>query len=332
MVNPIIAEVTRGKLVESRHRGAFVITNHNGAVVCSAGDFTTAFFPRSAIKAFQCLPMIESGAAAQFGLNDEEIALCCSSHSGEPEHVRVARSLLAKAGISESCYECGAHMPSSTEAAYQLVRQGEQPQAIHNNCSGKHAGMLALAKHLGNPVEGYVNVDHPVQRSVADCLSRYCDVDVRAAPFGIDGCSVPTWALPMHKVALGFAKLGASEEPATRWIIKAARAHPFLIAGAKRFDTRAMQAVPRLYIKVGAEGVFCGCIPHAGLGFALKSDDGAMRGAEVAIASQLSQLSVWTEEEKLALRNLSCSTLTNWRKMEVGEIRVTQPSQIRVTE
>ncbi len=332
MPNPVIAEVTRGNIVESRHRGAFVVTNDDGAVISSAGDFTSAFYPRSAIKAFQCLPLIQSGAAAQFGLNDEEIALCCSSHSGEPAHVRVARSILAKAGISETCYECGTHMPSSTEAAYHLVRQGEQPQAIHNNCSGKHAGMLALAKHLGAPLEGYVKVDHPVQRAVADCLSRYCDVDVSAAPFGIDGCSVPTWALSMHKVALGFAKLAASEEPAPRWIIKAARAHPFLIAGTKRFDTRAMQAVPRLFIKVGAEGVFCGCIPHAGLGFALKSDDGAMRGAEVAIALQLSQLSVWTEEEKLALLSLSYSTLTNWRKIDVGEIRATQPSQIRVTE
>ena len=321
MPNPIIAEVTRGNLVESRHRGAFVITNHIGARVSSAGDFSSAFFPRSAIKAFQCLPLIERGGAARFGLSDEEIALCCSSHSGEPEHVRVARAILAKAGVAETCYECGAHMPTSTEAAYQLVRQGDTAQAIHNNCSGKHAGMLALAKHLGAPLEGYVKVDHPVQRAVAECLSRYCDVDVSAAPFGIDGCSVPSWALPMDKVALAFARLGASHEVGPRWIVDAARAHPFMIAGSKRFDTRAMQAVPRLFIKVGAEGVFCGAIPHAGLGFALKCDDGTTRGAEVAIAQALSDLTVWTAQEQQALRELSHVTLTNWRKIDVGEIR-----------
>ena len=321
MPNPVIAEVTRGSIVESRHRGALVVTNHDGAVVSSAGDFFAAFFPRSAVKAFQCLPLIESGGAARFGLNDDEIALCCSSHNGEPDHVHIARSILEKAGVNEACYECGAHMPSATEAAYQLVRDHEKPQAIHNNCSGKHAGMLAFAKHLGAPLEGYVKIDHPVQLAIAACLTRYCGVDVSAAPYGIDGCSVPSWALPMDKVALAFAKLGAAQEIAPRRIIAAARAHPFMIAGTKRFDTRLMQAVPRLFIKVGAEGVFCGCIPHAGLGFALKCDDGAVRGAEVAIAQALARLSVWTAAEQATLRGFAREPVTNANKMTVGEIR-----------
>ena len=333
MANPVIAELTRGAVVESRHRGAFVVENQNGSVMSGAGDYTAAFFPRSAIKAFQCLPVIESGAAARFSLSDEEIALCCSSHNGEPEHVRVARSILEKAGVSEDCFECGAHMPSATEAAYQLVRQGEKPQQVHNNCSGKHAGMLALAKHLGAPLEGYVKHDHPVQRAVAACLTRFSGVDVSAAPYGIDGCSVPSWALPMDKVALAFARLGAAQDEGPRRIIAAARAHPFLIAGTKRFDTMAMQSLPRLFIKVGAEGVFCGCIPHAGLGFALKCEDGALRGAEVAISQMLANLTIWTIEEQEALHKLSHQPINNWRKIHVGDIHaVNTPSQIRVPE
>ena len=333
MPNPIIAEVTRGNLVESRHRGAFVITNENGAVVGSAGDFSSAFFPRSAIKAFQCLPLIESGGAARFGLSDEEIALCCSSHSGEPEHVRVARAILAKAGVAEACYECGASSPIATEASFQLVRQGEKPQQVHNPCSGKHAGMLALAKHLGAPLEGYSKIEHPVQRAVASCLSRYCDVNVASAPYGIDGCSLPSWALPMDKVALGFARLGAAQDEAPRWIITAARAHPFMSAGSKRFDTRLMQAVPRLFIKLGAEGVFCGSVPHAGLGFALKCDDGAVRGAEVAIAHALAALSVWTAQERETLSEFAHETVSNANKMAVGEVRAFgNASQTRVAD
>ena len=321
MPNPIIAEITRGNLVESRHRGAFVITNHNGAVVSSGGDFSSAFFPRSAIKAFQCLPLIESGGAAQFGLNDEEIALCCSSHSGELEHVRVARSILAKAGVAEACYECGASNPIASEAVYQLVRQGEKPQQVHNQCSGKHAGMLALAKFMDTPLEGYSKIDHPVQRAVAACLSRYCDVEVSKAPYGIDGCSLPSWALPMDKVALAFARLGADQTDAPRWIIKAAREHPFMISGTGQFDTKIMQAVPRLFIKFGAEGVYCGSIPHAGLGFSLKCDDGAKRGAEIAAAHMLASLNVWTSDEQATISAMSRGILRNARKFEVGEIR-----------
>src|SRR5665213_318090 len=198
MTNPVIAELRRGGVTESQHRGAYAVVDAQGVVAAQAGAFEEAFFPRSAIKAFQCLPLIESGGAKAFNLNDEEIALCCASHGGETEHVRVARAILAKAGIAETCYECGAHFPTARHAANDLIRAGEKPLSVHNNCSGKHAGMLALAKHLGAPLEGYVAFDHPVQMAVADCLSRYTGVDVAKAPRGIDGCSVPTypWAAP----------------------------------------------------------------------------------------------------------------------------------------
>ena len=314
--NPIIAEILRGSFVESRHRGAFVVCDAAAQQVAVKGDASAAVYPRSAIKAFQALPLLQSGAADHFGLTPEEIALCCSSHDGEPEHIRVARSILAKAGNSEDDLECGGHWPSSGHAMRALVKAGQTPTPIHNNCSGKHGGMLAFARHKGFDAKGYVKPEHPVQQAIAKTYGALCGVDLNQVPMGIDGCSVPTWALPLSNVATGFARL--AELPQGQRIIAAVRAHPFMVAGSARFDTKIMEAVPRLFIKVGAEGVFCGCIPHAGLGFALKCDDGASRGAEVAVAEMLLQLDVWTEGEKQALSGFASRPLKNWRKLETG--------------
>jgi L-asparaginase II len=319
--NPVIAEILRGPTVESQHRGAFAVVDAVGQVLRSSGDIRKPVFPRSAIKAFQCVPVIESGAADHFGLSDEEIALCCASHIGEAEHVRVASSILRKVGIDEDDYECGIHWPERMDDRAALVKAGQGPRAIHNNCSGKHAGMLALAKHLGAPLSGYVLKDHPVQQAIARTLDAYCDVDTANAPCGTDGCSVPTWPMPLKDVARGFAKLFAPGNSVGERIAKAVRANPFMIAGTGKFDTRIMQAVPRLFIKVGAEGVYCGAIPHASLGFALKIDDGASRGAEVAIARVLSALNCWTADEVIAISEFTHSTMHNWRKLEVGESR-----------
>jgi L-asparaginase II len=319
--NPIIAVATRGPLAESRHRGSYVVCDSRGGIVASVGSFSTPVFPRSAIKAFQCLPVIESGAADRFGFIDEEIALCCSSHNGEPEHIRVAASMLAKCRAPESAYECGAHWPGAETAHHAMVRAGERPRPIHNNCSGKHAGLIALAVHLGVPISGYSSIVHPVQLAIAEAMGRICDINLRECAHAIDGCSIPTWAFPLHSMALGFARLGANGHKAGQRIIAAVRNHPFLVAGTGKFDTKIMTAVPRLFIKVGAEGVFCGTIPHAGLGFALKCDDGAGRGAEVAIAALLSKLDVWQPDERRELENFTHAVLRNWLKTEVGEVR-----------
>jgi L-asparaginase II len=320
-MNPILAEIFRGLAIESFHRGAFAVSNARGEITHSQGDITRNVFPRSAIKAFQCVPLIASGAADRFGFGDEDIALACSSHSGESEHVRVAASMLSKAGIDEAAYECGVHWPERMEDKSRLIKTAASPRAIHNNCSGKHAGMLALAKHLGAPLTDYVKREHPVQRAVAQALDEYCEANTANAPWGIDGCSVPTWAMPLKNLAQGFAKLFASGNLVGERIAKAARAHPFLIAGTNKFDSKIMAAVPRLFIKVGAEGVYCGSIPHASLGFALKIDDGAVRAAEVAVANILAKLDCWTSDEKATLEGFTHTTLSNWRKLEVGETR-----------
>jgi L-asparaginase II len=320
-INPVLAIATRGGISESLHRGAFAVSDAAGAIVLSAGDIDTPVFPRSAVKAFQCIPVIESGAAARFGFSDEEIALCCSSHNGEVEHVRVATSMLAKCGCGAHDYECGAHWPNDAEAARALVRAGVEPGPIHNCCSGKHAGMLAVARHLGVDPKGYVGVGHPVQRAVAKAIERYCGVDLGRAAVGVDGCSVPTWASPLKNLALGFARLSDADNQAGARILAAVRKHPEMVEGPRGFDTRVMQAVPRLFLKFGAEGVYCGTIAHAGLGFAMKCDDGAKRAVQVGIATVLLGLDVWTPEERAALEGFAVTTLRNWQKIEVGDVR-----------
>jgi L-asparaginase II len=321
MINPIIAEVMRGGIVESRHRGAYAVVDGEGRVVAAEGGIAAAVIPRSAIKAFQCLAVVESGAADRFGFVDEEIALACASHNGEPDHVRVARAMLAKAGNSEDLYECGAHWPIAEAAHHALVREGRPCLAVHNNCSGKHASMLALARQLGADPSGYVLPGHPVQKAIAATIGRMCDCDVEALARGVDGCSVPTWAIPLRNMALGFARFASPGNASARRIIEAVRKHPFMVAGSRRFDTDLMTALPRVFVKTGAEGVYCGCIPHAGLGIALKCDDGAGRAAEVAMAQILSALDVWTPEEKQILDRFRHHRLSNWRSIAVGEVR-----------
>lgn len=332
MSNPVIAEATRGGIVESRHTGAYAVVDGRGKVIAAAGDIDCAVFPRSAIKAFQCLPLIESGAADRFGFSDEDIALACASHAGEAAHVKVAAAMLAKAGIKESQYECGAHWPYDLASQHDLVRRDRQPSAIHNNCSGKHAGMLALARHLGASSEGYTRIDHPVQRAVARVMSEICDVEVEKLPHGVDGCSVPTWAIPLRNLALGFARfasgagLSKPRQAACRRIIAAVRAHPFMVAGSNRFCTMVMTKVPRSFVKTGAEGVFCGAVPHAGLGIALKCDDGASRASEAAMAAILASQPVWTEAEHQALNGFADTELSNWRRISVGHVRAAIPT------
>jgi L-asparaginase II len=336
MTNPVLVHVTRGGIVESRHRGAFAVADAGGGLATALGDIAGPIFPRSAIKAFQALPMVER-AADRFGFTDAEIALACASHSGEPEHVRVARAMLAKLGLTEADLECGAHWPYDGDAQRALAATGERPGAIHNNCSGKHVGMLALALALGAETKGYTDVSHPVQRTIAATLRELCGIDPDAQPCGTDGCSVPTWAMPLEAWARGFARLASGtgltpeRQRAARRIMAAVRNHPFMVAGSDRFCTNLMQAVPRAFVKTGAEGVFCGAVPHAGFGLAVKCDDGAGRAAEAIMAALLAHLPVWTPDEEVCLRSFAAVPLTNRAGLEVGEVRALESAFPPVT-
>ncbi len=326
MSNPVLVKVTRGNRVESTHRGAYAVLSSEGTVIDGAGDFDAAVFPRSAIKPLQAIPLVESGAADRFGFLDEELALACASHNGEAAHLRVLRSMLAKAGLAEDQLECGAHWPHDKAALRELMLGAVEPRPAHNNCSGKHAGMLALALALGTEPTGYIEPRHAVQRIIAGTLADLCAVDIAAAPCAIDGCSVPTWAIPLRNLALAFqrfasgATLSEVRRQAARRIVAAIRHHPFMVAGSDRFCTELMTAVPRALVKTGAEGVFCGAVPHAGIGFALKCDDGASRAAEAAAAALLARLDVWSAEERRSLVSFTEVELRNWRKTTVGKI------------
>ena len=271
--NPVLVELTRGGIVESRHRGTVCIAHADGDVLLAGGNCQEAVFPRSSIKAFQALAMVESGACDAFGFDDASLALSCSSHGGELRHTECAAAMLGQLGLTEDHLECGAHWPMYQRRANEMIAEGEQPGQIHNNCSGKHAGMLAQALQLGAEPAGYVRQDHAVQKSVRRVLEELCEVDLEDAPVGTDGCSVPTWAIPLDALARAFARFGAGQtgsrvrNEACGRIISAVRANPFMVAGTGRFCTEAMEAIPGLFVKTGAEGVFCGCIPELGIGF-----------------------------------------------------------------
>src|SRR5690349_18053533 len=246
MDNPFVVEVTRGSLVESRHRGSVSVVDAEGGMVMSLGDVERRVFPRSAVKALQAMPLVESGIADKYGLTDEEIALACASHSGEPDHVRVAASMLAKAGQNEACLECGAHWPLGDAATRALAASGGQPTQLHNNCSGKHAGFICLACGLGDDPKGYVKSQHPVQQAVRHALEDLTGASHTEDVSGIDGCSIPTYAIPLPALAFGFAKFGSGVgispgcKAASECIRTAVARHPFMVAGTGRFDTKLM--------------------------------------------------------------------------------------------
>lgn len=325
---PVLAEVTRGGRVESRHRGAAVVVDARGKRALALGDVEAATFPRSAVKALQALPLVESGAADRFGLDAAELALACSSHSGEPIHAAAAASMLAKAGRDAGCLECGAHWPLGEAPARQLAREGKTPSALHNNCSGKHAGFVCLACALGEDPNGYVGIDHRVQREVRRSLEEMTGATIDPTQAGVDGCSIPTYASPLDKVAQAFAKFGTGEglsrtrAQAAERLRKACARHPQMVAGTGRFDTVAMGALgERAFVKTGAEGVHCAAFPELGLGVAIKCEDGAGRAADAIMAGVILRFLPLSDEERAAIEGLARKRLTNWNGIEVGEMR-----------
>ena len=207
MANPVVVEATRGKRIESAHRGAAAVVDADGRVVMAFGDAEQAVYPRSAVKALQALPLVESGAADRLGLSDKEIALSCASHSGSEDHVATARAVLAKAGYDERVLQCGAHWPLGEDEARALARLGRTPTALHNNCSGKHAGFVCLSCAMGVDPKGYVAPDHAVQREVAAAIEAMTGAHLSEEMRGVDGCAIPTYAVPLVALARGFCAL-----------------------------------------------------------------------------------------------------------------------------
>ncbi len=297
--NPVLVVATRGDMVESRHRGAFAVVDPAGRVVVSAGDIERPVYPRSAIKPLQAIALVESGAAEAFALGDAEIALACASHYGEPGHVESVRAWLARIGCSVDDLECGAQPPYHESSLRALLAGGGRADAAHNNCSGKHAGFLTLARHLEVPTKGYSRAEHAVQQRLRGVLESMTGLGLGGAPRGIDGCGIPTIGVPLANLGLAMARLAEpADQPAPRQaacarIRRAMAAEPFMVRGTGGLCTRVIEETRgRALIKIGAEGVYCGALPGLGLGLALKIDDGAGRAAEAAVVRLLARLGV----------------------------------------
>jgi L-asparaginase II len=327
----VLVEVRRGEIVESHHRGSIVAVDPDGQVRARLGDPAVITSTRSTIKPFQALPLIASGAADHFGFTPREIAVTCASHDGEPIHTERVAGMLARIGLDESALRCGAHAPYSDSAARRLEREGGPFNQLHNNCSGKHTGMLATAIHRGLPIEDYVQPDHPVQRAIISAFARLAGVD-EDMPTAIDGCSAPTFGVPLVSIATAFARLASGEDAdlgaASRRVVEAMIAHPEMIGGTKgRFDTDLLRAAGgKLVCKVGAEAVYgVGVLPSErfprGLGMAFKIEDGSYRGLGPAVVETLARFGVLDEIEQSRLASYHRPEVMNRRNTVVGEVR-----------
>ncbi|MGL4635930.1 MAG: asparaginase [Beijerinckiaceae bacterium] len=328
MTNPVLVDVMRGGIVESSHRGAVAVVDADGAVVLSIGDIDRPIFPRSAIKGLQAIPLIESGAADKYQLTDDEIALACASHNGEERHAQTALGMLAKAGLGVGALECGAQFPMRANAGHPLIREGKPATALHNNCSGKHSGFVCVACASGDDPAGYIKASHPTMRAVTEAVASMTGHNLSEAVAGTDGCSIPTFAIPLRALALGFArfgagaKLGGERQKATARIRAAVANAPFFVAGTERFDTEVMQVLgTRAFLKVGAEGVYCASFPDLGFGVALKCDDGTTRAAEVMMAAVIKRYLGLSDDTFAAMARWHTQPLTNWNGIHVGDIR-----------
>ena len=332
--------VTRGSFVESVHAGHLCAVDGDGREVARVGSSDAVSFMRSATKPFQALPLVASGAAARFGFDEGQLSIACGSHDGTHAHTGAVLSMLSKTGLAASHLKCGAHEPYSKEAARALCERGEEPAAVHNNCSGKHAGMLALALQLGADPARYDEPDSPAQRAIFSAVSRFAGTPERDLRFATDGCGVPTFALPVSVMARMFARFvaaaggggegsGPEDAAAARRIVTAMTARPEMVEGDGELDTEVMRAARgRLVSKVGAEGVYCaGLLPcerwPRGLGLAFKIEDGDKgdRARPRAAVEALRQLGALDEEGLRALSKFSDVTLTNHRGDTVGEAR-----------
>lgn len=327
MTNPVLVEVVRGRTVESCHSGALALFDGDGKSVVSIGDVERRTYPRSAIKAIQALPFVESGAADAYGFGNEELAMSCASHSGEPEHVARAASMLSAAGLSGDDLECGAHWPSDQKVLIDLARSGKEPTALNNNCSGKHSGFLCTCAHMGLKTKGYVQATSQLQTIVRETMQEVTGAVHSLDDYGTDGCSIPTYAIGIDAMARGFARmatgtgLAPQRAKAAKRLMDACMAAPFYVAGSRRACTSLMELAPgRIFIKTGAEGVFCGAVPELGLGFAMKCDDGGSRAAETMVIQLLAQLFVKDAELSAALHEKATSRMSNWNGIDYGFI------------
>ncbi len=335
---PILARVFRGPRVESAHRGMVAVVDDRGTLLGACGDADVPVFTRSAAKPFQTMPLLEAGGEKAFRLGDDEIALTCASHGGEPRHVRVAEAMLRKGGFREADLECGAHAPMHEGSARALARRGAAPSALHNNCSGKHAGLLLACRLLGLPSAGYVEPGHPLQRRIRATVARYAGIPESQIVDAVDGCSLPVFRIPLAALAGSYARLLAARLPGEERGSAAARARivramvksPFMVAGTGRFTTDFLEAGRGRWIgKEGAEGVYAvGLAPSSGrraVGIAFKIEDGSARPRDAVTLDILSRLGRLPRETRRSLDAYAEPRVLNARGLDVGRVEADVP-------
>lgn len=330
---PVLARVFRGPHVESVHRGNLAVCDETGRVRGSCGDADVPVYVRSAAKPFQAMPLLFAGGEKRFRLGDAELALLCASHGGEPDHVRLARDLLRRGGFGPDALLCGAHAPMHDGSARALVRRGEAPTALHNNCSGKHAGMLLACRVLDLPTDSYTDAGHPLQRRIRTLVARYAGIPEERVTVAVDGCHLPVFRLPLSGLATAYARLLAARIPGEERPAAAARARlvramtrrPDMVAGTGRFTTDFMRVGKGRWIgKEGAEGVYAVAVrpPRGGrpLGLAFKIEDGSARPRDAVTLSALDRLGLLPLADRRALASYAEPALVNVRGAEVGRI------------
>ncbi len=328
----LIAEVTRGTVVESSHLGSTVVVDANGTVVAWAGDRDLRIYFRSSAKPFQAIPLVASGAADAFGFTSEELALACASHNGSRRHQAVVASMLQKADVDECELQCGFAPPLDEEEKARVLLGLEQPLLIQCECSGKHAGMLATCRHQGWPAESYLDPDHPLQREIRALLAAACGVSADTFAVATDGCSLPTYGAPLRAFATAYAVLADPE--GARWdgsppdraalhrLRSAIAEHPGLVSGEGEIDTTIMQATGgRVVAKLGAEGLLCLAIPDRRLGVAISDSSGSERGLGPGAVAVLRDLGIVDEATLASLTQTLCPAVRSFAGEPVGETR-----------
>ena len=332
--SPVLVEVVRGNMVESRHRASVAVVDAHGQVVAGWGDIEQPIYGRSAIKPLLAIALVESGAADHFKLSEAEIALATASHNGEPRHVDTVVAWLNKIGLGVDDLECGAHYPYHEPTLHALIESGKKPTRAFNNCSGKHSGFLSTAKFLGEPTKGYIQYEHPVQQRLLGILEQMSGCDLSNVPRGVDGCGIPVIAIPLGNTALAMANMADPHHlpevraAACRRILKAMMAEPFMVAGTDRFCTKVMEVIrPKAAIKTGAEGVYCGALPQHGLGICIKTEDGAGRACEVIMGRVLQHLGIIDDADYAKLEKTIVPPVKNWEGTVTGRIQPATAAQ-----
>ncbi len=322
IVPPVLAEYSRGALTESHVRGHVAVVDATGNLIASAGDPDLSLYFRSSAKPFQAIPLIESGAADRFGFTSEEIVLACASHNASARHQHIARSMLDKIGLDADALRCGFAEPLDKEASARLALGLEEKSPVQCECSGKHAGMLAVCAHEGYPLDSYLEIDHPLQQRILGHVAAATGKAAETLVIGIDGCGLPTFGAPLRSFARAYSVLAGESSPALVRLRSAIATHPEVVSGDGEFDTELMKETGgRVIAKLGAEGLLCLAIPERGLGIAISVEPGIERGQEPATVRILEQLDLLDEPTLTALRTTYLSPVTNFSGVEVVQTR-----------